>query len=187
MKYFLCLALLVGIVPSVFSINNRIYLNAIYGVVYQPQEHSNQEYYFGANIGWHGVFENSRQDLWNSGFGAYNVGVLLEIGYYQYVAGESLGSLKGSAGISLGQYFVLYVKPNFFYHLNTSDLGLSSSVGLKINTFINDFALSFGIGSDIPIPVLGKGMYPFENSVGIQVTFDIIYDINRTKKKSLRQ
>lgn len=185
-KYFCSLMLFLWVVSPISSINNRIYFNAVYGVVYQPITDPyklGQVNYLGANIGWHGVFANNREDFWESGFGVYNVGVFSEIGYYQKVEGEALGSLKISGGLSLGQYFVFYVKPNFFYHLTDNALGLSSSIGLKINTFINDVALGFGIGVDIPIPLLGNGMYP-ESSLGLYASFDVIYEINRTKKRT---
>ncbi|MDR0567752.1 MAG: hypothetical protein LBG87_00900 [Spirochaetaceae bacterium] len=175
--------LLMFCVTAAYGLNNRLYANGLWGVSYVAKT---DEYltFHGGNIGWHGLLINNREDYWESGFGSYNLGFFAEAGYIQYYGKDTdFPSVKFSFGLSVGQYFVFYLKPNFFLH-NFESLGMSATGGVKIHLFMNDLALAYGIGIDF-LPMMHLvGDYQIPKvAAGIQLTVDLVYEINRTKRK----
>ncbi|MDR2535385.1 MAG: hypothetical protein LBD29_05045 [Treponema sp.] len=185
MRYSIAILLLAANAATGYALNNRLYLDGLWGVSYVAKEDKYYTYH-GGNLGWHGLISNNREDHWGSGFGSYNLGFLVEAGFYQYYGKDTeFWSLKFSPGISIGQYFVFYVKPNLHFH-KVEALGISATGGMKIHLFMKDLALAYGIGVDF-IPIIyfyGKAsQYPLA-AAGIHLTVDIVYEINRTKRKN---
>jgi hypothetical protein len=165
-----------------YGFSNRLYLNGLWGISYIAKENEYHTFQ-GGNLGWHGLVSNEREDYWGSGLGSYNVGFFVEAGFYQfYGTGVDFISVKVSPGISIGQYFVFYLKPNVFFH-NLEALGISGTGGVKIHLFIKDFALAYGIAIDFTPMIYIFGDYPIP-AAGIHLTVDLVYEINRTKRKN---
>ncbi|MDR2485330.1 MAG: hypothetical protein LBD55_08045 [Treponema sp.] len=184
MRYGIAVVLLAASTATGYGLSSRLYLNGLWGISYMAKEDVYCTYH-GGNFGWHGLIPNNLEDYWGSGFGSYNLGFFIEGGYYQhYSTLYDFSSLKFSLGLSLGQYFVWYVKPNLFMH-NFEALGISATGGIKIHFFMKDIALAYGVGVDfLPMMyVYGEaGKYPIPTA-GIHLTVDIVYEINRTKRK----
>lgn len=174
--------LMAGMAKAGFSLNNRFYIQGLWG-----QGLGESGNYAGVSLGWQGVLPNTLEDLWESGFGAYNLGFLVEGGYYKRLEAESLGSVHVGVGISGGQYFMVYGKPSVWYAWEERVFGVSGTLGFKVHTFIHDIALSFGTGVEVPFYQSGSsfGVYP-RQGVGVIFTFDVIYEMLRTKKKQER-
>jgi hypothetical protein len=189
MRHILAAVLVAAGAVGAYGFNNRLYLNGLWGVSYIAKDSGNAQAgdyhtFHGGNLGWHGLFVNDREDYWGSGFGSYNLGIFAEAGFYQFY-GKNIDfpSLKFSAGISVGQYFVFYLKPNLFLH-GFETLGISATGGLKIHLFMNDVALAYGIAIDfLPMFYIFGNEYPIP-AAGVHLTVDIVYEINRTKRKN---